>query len=203
MCLDVGGVDHLRVRRTPTAGQFSKQVLPQPAARPAHKAVIDRRQRAIFGRAITPAASALENMHNAADDTPIVNSLDPANILRQMWLNPSHCSSFSQNKFLRMIPIPFQKRIRIVLSGVKKLMSSDPSHRVRWCFPRGDHCGLRLCPVPTSIPSVSTPAVLPARSPPPAGILDDQAASDAPDPGTARPPATHEYPQRRVRQKSR
>ena len=77
MCLDVGGVDHLRVRRTPTAGQFSKQVLPQPAARPAHKAVIDRRRRAILGRAITPAASALENMHNAADDTPIVNPLDP------------------------------------------------------------------------------------------------------------------------------
>ena len=31
----------------------------------------------------------------------------------------AHCSSLSQNKFLRMTPIPFQKRIRIVSSGQK------------------------------------------------------------------------------------
>ena len=89
MCLDVCGVDHLRVRRTPRPGQLPEQVLPQPATRPAHKAVIDRRRRAIFGRTITPAASALENMHDPADDTPVVNPLDPANIGRQIRLDPN------------------------------------------------------------------------------------------------------------------
>jgi hypothetical protein len=31
----------------------------------------------------------------------------------------AHCSSFSQKRFLRMIPIPSKKRIRIVLSALK------------------------------------------------------------------------------------
>jgi hypothetical protein len=32
----------------------------------------------------------------------------------------AHYSSLSQNKFLRMIPIPFQKRIKIVLSELRE-----------------------------------------------------------------------------------
>lgn len=32
-----------------------------------------------------------------------------------------HCSSLSQNRFLRTILIPFQKRVRIVLSDPKNL----------------------------------------------------------------------------------
>ena len=70
---DVGGFDHLRVCRSPTPGQFSEQVLPQPALRPAHETVIDCRRRPVLGRAITPAAATLENMHDPADDSAIVN----------------------------------------------------------------------------------------------------------------------------------
>jgi hypothetical protein len=50
-------------------------------------------------------------MHDAADDPAIVRPLDAPDI---------HSIRF------RTIPIPFQKRIRIVLSA-EKLMSSDPS----------------------------------------------------------------------------
>ena len=44
-------------------------------------------------------------------------------------LPPAQASQVrSQNSFLRTVPIPFQKRIRIVLSEAEQLMSFDPSH---------------------------------------------------------------------------
>jgi hypothetical protein len=45
-------------------------------------AVIDRGWRTVLGRAITPAAAALENMHNPTDDPPIINPRNPTNIGR-------------------------------------------------------------------------------------------------------------------------
>src|SRR5205814_1266387 len=39
-----------------------------------------------------------------------------------------HCSSLSQNRFLRTIPIPFQKTNQNRIVDPEKLMSSDPSH---------------------------------------------------------------------------
>src|SRR5437763_17072199 len=38
-----------------------------------------------------------------------------------------HCSSLSQNRFLRTIPIPFQKTNQNRIVDPEKLMSSDPS----------------------------------------------------------------------------
>ena len=44
--------------------------------------------RAVFGRAIAPAAAALEHMDDAADDTAVVHPLDAAHIRRQMRFDP-------------------------------------------------------------------------------------------------------------------
>ena len=44
---------------------------------------------AILGRAIAPATTTLENMHNPADDTTVVDPLHSANIGRQLRLDPS------------------------------------------------------------------------------------------------------------------
>jgi hypothetical protein len=44
---DVRGVDHLGVCRSPVSGKFPEQIFPDPAPRPAHEAVIDRRRRPI------------------------------------------------------------------------------------------------------------------------------------------------------------
>ena len=84
----VGGVDHLRVCGSSTPGKLPEQVFPDAAPCPANKPVIDRRRRTVFGRAITPAATALQHMDDAADDAPIVRSLDTSNIGRQMRLDP-------------------------------------------------------------------------------------------------------------------
>ena len=83
--------------------QFAEQPLPNSAFRPAHKAIVDRLRWAIFRRAIAPAAAALHDMHDAADDPPIVNARLAAHVLRQIWLNQPHCSSLSQNRLDRIV----------------------------------------------------------------------------------------------------
>src|SRR6187200_3121138 len=50
--------------------------------RPTNKSVIDGRGRTVFGRAIAPTASGLQNMHDAADDATIIRSLDTSHIPR-------------------------------------------------------------------------------------------------------------------------
>jgi hypothetical protein len=56
---------------------------------------------------------------NAADDTAIVRPLDTRTSVGSCGSIRFHCSSLSQNSFLRMTLIPFQIRIRIVLSAHK------------------------------------------------------------------------------------
>ena len=50
-----------------------------------------------------------QNMHDPADHAPIVRSLDTTHICGQLRRNRAHCSSLSQNRFLRMTLIPLQK----------------------------------------------------------------------------------------------
>ena len=57
---------------------------PDAAPGPADEAVIDRRRRAILGRAVAPAATAFQDVHNAADDAAIIGSFDPAYVRRQV-----------------------------------------------------------------------------------------------------------------------
>jgi len=129
---DVRGVDHLRVSRPSTPGQLPEQVLPKTPTRPPHKPVIDCRRRTILGRAITPAASAPENMHDPADDPTIIDPIHTANVGRQMRLDPSPLLVAQPKQIPAHDPDPFRKRIRIVwnqrcLASAPQLMSSDPS----------------------------------------------------------------------------
>jgi hypothetical protein len=86
--LDVRGVDHLQSSGAAAAGKLSEQVFPDPAPRPAHKAIVDRRRGTIFGRAIAPAAATFQHMNDAADDAAIICALDTANIRRQVRFDP-------------------------------------------------------------------------------------------------------------------
>jgi hypothetical protein len=82
------GVDHLRVCGSPILSKSPKQIFSDPALGPASEPVIDRGWQTIFGRAIAPAATALQHMHDAANDAPIIRSLNTSYICRQMRLNP-------------------------------------------------------------------------------------------------------------------
>jgi len=119
MRFDVGGVDHLRIRRSSTPGQLPEQGFPDAPPRPAHEPVIDRHVRAILGRAIAPTTAALENMHDPTDNPAIINPLHTANIGRQVRLDPSPLLVAQPKQIPAHDPDPSQKRIRIVLSAPK------------------------------------------------------------------------------------
>jgi hypothetical protein len=54
-------------------------------------------------------------MHDAADDSAIVRSLDAPAIRRQARFDRFHCSSLSQNRFLRtVLVLPKTNHDRIV-----------------------------------------------------------------------------------------
>jgi hypothetical protein len=97
--------------------KFVQPIL-DPAPRPAHEAVIDRRRRTIGRRAIAPATAAFQHLHDAADDAAVVHPLDPADIGKNGSIR-FHCSSLSQNKFLLTISNPSRQRITILLSAKK------------------------------------------------------------------------------------
>src|SRR6266446_8864672 len=81
-------VNHLHIRGSAIPGKFTEQVFPYAAPRPAYEAVIDRRRRAILGRAIGPAAAAFQYLHDATDDAAVVRPLDAPNICRQIRFDP-------------------------------------------------------------------------------------------------------------------
>jgi len=128
MRFDVGGVDHLRIRRSSTPGQFPEQVFPDATPRPAYETVIDRHVWAILGRAIAPATAALENMHDPADNPAIIDPLHTANIGRQVRLDPSPLLVAQPKQIPAHDPDPLPKTNQDRIVGAQELMSSDPSH---------------------------------------------------------------------------
>jgi hypothetical protein len=70
--LDMRRIDHLRLTGSAAAGQGAEQTFPNPALRPAHKAIVDRRRRTVLGRAIAPPAAALQHMQDATDHPPVI-----------------------------------------------------------------------------------------------------------------------------------
>ena len=87
MRLDVGGVDHLRLCRSTTRSEFSEQTLPHSAFGPAYEAVINRRRGPVFRRAIAPPATALDHVHNAADDAAVIDAGLASYVPGQMGLD--------------------------------------------------------------------------------------------------------------------
>jgi hypothetical protein len=132
MRFDMRRIDHLRVRGSTVCRKFSEQVLPNPALCPTHKPIIDRHGRPILRRAIAPAASALENMHDPTDNPAIIDPLHTANIRRQMRLDPGPLILAQPKQIPAHHPDPLPKRIRIVWNqdcpaSAPQLMSFDPS----------------------------------------------------------------------------
>ena len=111
-------IDHLCVGRSSASRKVAEQVLPDSALRPAREAIVNRGARTVLRWAILPAASALEDMYDAADHAAIVLALDAAHIRRQVRLDPNPLLITQPNQVLAHDPDPFQKRIRIVLSGL-------------------------------------------------------------------------------------
>ena len=83
MRLDVRRIDHLRVARSAAIRRRTEQILPYAASSPPHKAIVDRRWRAVFRRAIAPPAAALQYMQNATDHAAIIHASLAAHIGRQ------------------------------------------------------------------------------------------------------------------------
>jgi hypothetical protein len=54
---------------------------------PAHKAIVERFLRPVFGRRVDPTPTRFQNLNDAADHPPIIDTRLPARIGRQMWLN--------------------------------------------------------------------------------------------------------------------
>jgi hypothetical protein len=88
MHFDVRGIDHLRIGGSSVPSKLAEPIFPDAAPCPAHEAAIDRRMRAIFGRAIAPAAAALEHTHDPADNAAIIHPLDAPHVRRQVSFNP-------------------------------------------------------------------------------------------------------------------
>jgi len=117
MRFHMSGIDHLRIGGSAVPSQLAEYVLPDATPCPANKPIIDRRWRAIFGWTIAPAATAFEYMHDAADNPPIVHSINPSHIRRQMKLDLLPLLIAQPKQILAHDPDPFHRRIRIVLSG--------------------------------------------------------------------------------------
>ena len=65
-------IGRFRLRR-----QRGEDAGPQAAMAPAIEAVVDRGRRAVFGRAILPAAPGAQHMDDTADDTPVIHPPRP------------------------------------------------------------------------------------------------------------------------------
>lgn len=87
MRFDMRAVDHLCRGRSAALGKGPEQALPDATLCPSRKAVIDRRVRAVLLRTILPAAAALQHVHDAADDPPVIDPLLAPNVGRQVRLD--------------------------------------------------------------------------------------------------------------------
>jgi hypothetical protein len=111
--------------------QVPEKGFPRCRAAPSEQNCYDRRRRTIFGRTIAPAATAFQHMHNAADNAPIVHSLDTSRIRWQMGLDALPLLNAQPKQIPSHDPDP-PKRIRSVwnqdcFATAPKLTSSHPS----------------------------------------------------------------------------
>jgi hypothetical protein len=103
--LDVRGVDPSACQWIAPSQQTHGTGFPDAAPRPAHKSVIDRCRRTYSGgqsgRAIAPAAAAFALITRLSSTRST-----PRTSVGRFGLIRDHCSSLSQNKFLRTSPFP-------------------------------------------------------------------------------------------------
>ena len=88
MDFNVGCVDGYLFRRSRQGRrQSGEQILPVTFLRPAVIAVKDRRRWAVLWWTVSPPATRLEHMDNAADDPPIILAATARRTVRQMRLD--------------------------------------------------------------------------------------------------------------------
>jgi hypothetical protein len=116
MRFDMGGVDHLRVRRSTVTGEFPEQVFPYAAPRPSSEAIVDRRRRPVGFGTIGPAATTFQHVDNAADYATIVLPLDTTYIGWQVRFDPLPLLVAQPKQIPAHDPNPSLMRISIVLS---------------------------------------------------------------------------------------
>ena len=83
---DVGAIDGGAPGHCPRCRQGFEQAEPEAPARPAIETVVDSRRWAILLGAIAPPASSLEDVNDARDHAPIINTSGTGLILGQMRL---------------------------------------------------------------------------------------------------------------------
>src|SRR5262245_6213806 len=131
MGFHVRGVDHLGICGSAIPGQLPEEVFPDAASCPSNKPVVDCRRRTVLE---APTATAFQHMDDAADDAPVIRSLDTSHIRRQMRLDPLPLLIAQPEKVLAHDPNP-PNRIRHLwnqdyLVAAAKLMGFDPSSSI-------------------------------------------------------------------------
>src|SRR6478672_37585 len=105
MRLDMRAVESHSFRRFSRFGRRLEDALPNSLRTPAVEAIVDRLGRPIFRRTIDPSTSALEHMHDPAQNAPIVLRLHATLIAWNKRLNP------------RPLPVAKPKQVRPHLLG--------------------------------------------------------------------------------------
>ena len=80
-------IDQNLRRRTTSFGEGMKKIDPNALGSPTDIAVVESFLRAVFRRGVDPAAAGFQNMNNAADHTPVINSRFAARVGRKMPRN--------------------------------------------------------------------------------------------------------------------
>jgi hypothetical protein len=76
--LDVGAVDGDRADDAGRAGQSLEHLKPDTLPAPTVEAVVDRRVRPVFRRAVSPAGATSQHVHDAADNAAIIHTVRTA-----------------------------------------------------------------------------------------------------------------------------
>jgi hypothetical protein len=84
MDFHMAAIERYLPRRVGIAGDRRKYRLPNTAFAPACEAIVDRLVRTVFARAILPPATNTLNMHDAAQNPPIIIALRAGLVGRQM-----------------------------------------------------------------------------------------------------------------------
>jgi hypothetical protein len=84
---DRGRVERQRDGIFAGLGQRFKDCAPSPALGPAVEAIVDRRVRAVFTRAVAPSRTRLQHVNDPAEDAPVVVPIRPRQSRRQMRLD--------------------------------------------------------------------------------------------------------------------
>lgn len=95
--LDVAAVDLASFRDPAFLRQRRQDARPDASAAPPVPAIIDRRRRAVFGRTIRPAATALQHVNDAGDHSSIIDPSRSGLVFGKRGSIAAQASSDNQN----------------------------------------------------------------------------------------------------------